>query len=165
MVESSALVAIIFEEPGWRQLAEQTVRTSVRQTIAQVEPAPAGAEFLAPHDGKRNCVSPIVPDLDRQARGDVEDDAVGLRRFESTLADNCKRRFEDVETGGESGRSGFSRVDRDASYAETVRRKAAKPRPAKPRTIITHVDGSATLPTDIGSKLASLPRLSPSPLT
>jgi ribonuclease VapC len=28
MVESSALVAIILEEPGWRQLAEQVVRAS-----------------------------------------------------------------------------------------------------------------------------------------
>ena len=28
MVESSALAAIILEEPGWRQLAEEIVRTS-----------------------------------------------------------------------------------------------------------------------------------------
>jgi ribonuclease VapC len=36
MVETSALVAIILEEPGWRQLAEQVVRTSAFTTCFNV---------------------------------------------------------------------------------------------------------------------------------
>ena len=36
MVESSALAAIILEEPGWRQLAEQIVRTSAFTTCFNV---------------------------------------------------------------------------------------------------------------------------------
>ena len=36
MVESSALAAIILEEPGWRQLAEQVVRTSAFTTCFNV---------------------------------------------------------------------------------------------------------------------------------
>jgi ribonuclease VapC len=36
MVESSALTAIILEEPGWRQLAEQVVRTNAFTTCFNV---------------------------------------------------------------------------------------------------------------------------------
>jgi ribonuclease VapC len=36
MVETSALVAIILEEPGWRQLAEQIVRASAFTTCVNV---------------------------------------------------------------------------------------------------------------------------------
>jgi ribonuclease VapC len=36
MVESSALAAIILEEPGWRQLAEQVVRASAFTTCFNV---------------------------------------------------------------------------------------------------------------------------------
>jgi ribonuclease VapC len=36
MVESSALAAIILEEPGWRQLAEEVVRTSAFTTCFNV---------------------------------------------------------------------------------------------------------------------------------
>ena len=56
MVETSALVAIILEEPGWRQLAEQIVNATAFTTCVnvfeesraigrepQVQPLPAAA--------------------------------------------------------------------------------------------------------------------------
>src|SRR5580700_12327444 len=41
-----------------------SLRRTIRQAVAHIEPAPAGAKFLASNDGERNGVRPIIPDLD-----------------------------------------------------------------------------------------------------
>src|ERR1700677_5005618 len=79
MVESSALTAIVLEEPGWRQLAEQIVRTNAFTTCFNVFEAALAIvreRRLKPSEAYGIILDAVAPPA--IAITDYEDDATSL---------------------------------------------------------------------------------------
>lgn len=71
MVETSALVAIILEEPGWRQLAEEIVRTTAFTTCFNV--FEAALAVVRERDLAPSAAHPIVVETARRLDIEIRD--------------------------------------------------------------------------------------------